>query len=109
MATPVVGSARDFWKTQRVVVTGGAGFLGSRAVERLRARGVTEVMAPRSREFDLVREAEVERLYRETRPTLVIHLAAVVGGIGANQRRPGEFFYKNLVMGTHLKIGRAHV
>jgi len=102
MTTVGARRAPDFWKAQRVVVTGGAGFLGSRVVERLRARGAGEVVAPRSRELDLVREADVERLYREARPTLLIHLAAVVGGIGANQRRPGEFFYKNLVMGTHL-------
>jgi len=102
MATVGARRAPDFWKAQRVVVTGGGGFLGSHVVERLRARGAVEVMAPRSREFDLVREGDVERLYREARPTLLIHLAAVVGGIGANQRHPGEFFYKNLLMGTHL-------
>jgi GDP-L-fucose synthase len=102
MATPAVTPTRDFWKAQRVVVTGGAGFLGSRVVARLTARGAGEVVVPRSRQFDLVREADVERLYRETRPSLVIHLAATVGGIGANRQHPGAFFYKNLLMGTHL-------
>ena len=102
MTTVGARRAPDFWQAQRVVVTGGAGFLGSYVVERLRARGAVEVMVPRSREFDLVREADVERLYRETHPTLLIHLAAIVGGIGANQRHPAEFFYKNLMMGAYL-------
>ncbi len=92
----------SFWKTQRVVVTGGAGFLGSYVVERLRALGAADVFVPRSREYDLVEHAQVKRLYRDAKPTMVIHLAAVVGGIGANQKQPGEFFYKNLMMGAHM-------
>ncbi len=95
-------SAGNFWKTQRVIVTGGAGFLGSYVVEGLRVRGAAEVFAPRSRDYDLVDHREVGRLYRDVKPTLVIHLAAVVGGIGANQRNPGEFFYKNLMMGAQM-------
>jgi len=97
-----VASAGNFWKTQRVVVTGGAGFLGSYVVEGLRARGAAEVFVPRSRDYDLVDHLRVRRLYRDATPSLVIHLAAVVGGIGINQRKPGEFFYKNLIMGAHM-------
>lgn len=95
------------WKSERVVVTGGAGFLGSHLVEALRARGCGEVFVPRSRDYDLVQMEAVRRLYRDARPTLVIHLAARVGGIGANQRHPGSFFYDNLLMGTQLiEVGR---
>ncbi|HEX5707252.1 MAG TPA: GDP-L-fucose synthase [Pyrinomonadaceae bacterium] len=87
----------------RVVVTGGAGFLGRFIVERLRAfEGVEEVFVPRSREYDLVKVEDIRRLLADARPDLVIHLAAVVGGIGANQKNPGRFFYENLMMGTQL-------
>jgi GDP-L-fucose synthase len=87
---------------QRVVVTGGAGFLGRFVVERLRAFPNMEVFVPRSSDFNLIEAADVRRLYSETQPDLVIHLAAVVGGIGANQKNPGKFFYENLMMGTQL-------
>jgi len=87
---------------KRVVVTGGSGFLGSFVVQELARRGYTDVMVPRSRDYDLVDREAVKRLYRETRPELVIHLAARVGGIGANQRHPGQFFYDNLMMGVQL-------
>jgi GDP-L-fucose synthase len=87
---------------QRVVVTGGAGFLGRFVVERLRALADLEVFVPRSSEYNLIEAADIRRLYAETRPDLVIHLAAVVGGIGANQKNPGKFFYENLMMGTQL-------
>lgn len=97
-----VGTGDIFWKTHRVVVTGGAGFLGSYVVERLKTLGAGEVFVPRSREYDLVDPQQVKRLYRDTKPTVVIHLAAVVGGIGANQKHPGEFFYKNLMMGAQM-------
>jgi GDP-L-fucose synthase len=96
------GMASDFWSQQRVVVTGGAGFLGSYVVDRLRARGVDRLFAPRKREYDLRRLDDIQRLYADTQPTLIIHLAAVVGGIGANRERPGEFFYDNLMMGAQL-------
>jgi GDP-L-fucose synthase len=91
-----------FWNSQRVVVTGGAGFLGSFVVEKLRAQGCTEIFVPRSREYDLREGQEVARLYEAARPTLVIHLAAVVGGIGANRAHPGKFFYDNAMMGLQL-------
>ena len=88
----------------RILVTGGSGFLGSHVLEELEARGVPaeNVIAPRSSEYDLVRPEAVERLLRETRPDVVVHLAAVVGGIGANRARPGDFFYKNVMMGAEL-------
>jgi GDP-L-fucose synthase len=87
---------------ERVVVTGGAGFLGSYLVEKLRRRGVEHLFLPRSAEYNLVRAEDVRRLYDDARPDLVIHLAAVVGGIGANRANPGKYFYENLMMGVQL-------
>jgi GDP-L-fucose synthase len=92
----------SFWSDKRVVVTGGAGFLGSFVVEQLRAKGCRQVIAPRSREYDLVNMEAVHRLYEDTTPDILIHLAARVGGIGANQANPGRFFYDNLMMGVQL-------
>ena len=86
----------------RIVVTGGTGFLGRQVVAALERRGCTRVFVPRSRAYDLRTEEAVVRLYREQQPDLVIHLAAVVGGIGANRENPGSFFYDNLMMGTLL-------
>ena len=91
-----------YWRSQRVVVTGGGGFLGARVVEQLRSSGCLEVTAPRSAEYDLRNPGDIGRLYDSARPTMVIHLAAVVGGIGANRERPAEFFYDNLMMGVQL-------
>jgi GDP-L-fucose synthase len=91
----------DFWSGKRVVVTGGAGFLGSFVAEALRARGV-EPFVVRSREYDLRKESDITRLLAAARPDVIIHLAAVVGGIGANRENPGRFFYDNLIMGTQL-------
>ena len=92
----------SFWESQRVIVTGGAGFLGSRVVARLAGRNCGEVIVPRSRRYDLRREEDVVRLCEESRADMVIHLAATVGGIGANQASPGSFFYDNLMMGVQL-------
>src|SRR5512138_17402 len=95
------------WASERVVVTGGAGFLGGFVVDELRRRGARDVFVPRSAEYDLVDMEAVKRLYRDARPTLVLHLAAKVGGIGANRDNPGRFFYENLMMGVQLiEVGR---
>ena len=85
---------------QRIAVTGGAGFLGSHVVSALRAQGCTSVVTPRKADYDLTHEAAVERFYTEHQPDVLIHLAAVVGGIGANRENPGRFFYDNLTMGA---------
>jgi GDP-L-fucose synthase len=88
--------------SKRVAVTGGAGFLGQQVVRVLRERGCADIVVPRHAQYDLTREGEIERFYREGAPQIVIHLAAVVGGIGANRANPGRFFYENLVMGAML-------
>ena len=84
----------------RIAVTGGSGFLGSHVVAALRRRGCKDPIVPRKAEYDLTLEADVRRFYAQKRPDLVIHLAAVVGGIGANRENPGRFFYENLMMGA---------
>ena len=91
-----------FWENRRVVVTGGHGFLGSFVVEKLRAAGAKEVIVPRSKEHDLREKSEALRLYTDARPDMFIHLAAVVGGIGANRANPGRFFYDNAMMGMNV-------
>jgi len=88
--------------TDRILITGGAGFLGSFVVEKLRARGYGDIVVTRRKDFDLTQEADVVRVYRELKPTVVMHLAAEVGGIGANRENPGRFFYANMAMGLHL-------
>ena len=96
-----------FWSDKRVVVTGGAGFLGSFVVEQLRAKGCRAVVVPSSKDYDLVEMDAVRRLYADANPDVVVHLAARVGGIGANQANPGRFFYDNLMMGSQLiEVGR---
>jgi GDP-L-fucose synthase len=87
---------------RRVTVTGGGGFLGKAVVARLRAAGVDDIFIPRSRDYDLRNRPDVERMLRDGAPDVVIHLAAVVGGIGANRENPGRFFYENAIMGIQL-------
>jgi GDP-L-fucose synthase len=92
----------DFWATRRVCVTGGAGFLGSYVVAQLKQAGCRNIFVPRSAEFDLRDAVAIKRMYETGRPDMVIHLAARVGGIGANQENPGRYFYDNLMMGAQL-------
>jgi GDP-L-fucose synthase len=89
-------------KEKSIVVTGGGGFLGKVVVDKLRERGYKKIHIPRSREYDLTDIVSVRRMYETMRPDIVVHLAAICGGIGANMARPGEFFYKNIIMGTQL-------
>jgi len=91
-----------FFEDRRVVVTGGAGFLGSYVVEGLKKRGCKNILVPKIEDYDLVNISDIVRMYEDMNPDIVIHLAAVVGGIGANREHPGEFFYKNLMMGVQL-------
>jgi GDP-L-fucose synthase len=91
-----------FWKDRNVTVTGGAGFLGSYVVEKLAERGAGSVFVPRSVDYDLRTSGAIDRMLAEVKPDLVIHLAGVVGGIGANKEHPAEFFYDNLMMGVQL-------
>ena len=100
--------SQQFWQGKRVIVTGGAGFLGSFVVEKLRARGAADIIVPRSREYDLVQQSAIKQLLNDTRDAdgnpvdMVIHLAAQVGGIGANLVHQADYFYANLMMGVQL-------
>lgn len=94
--------SRGFWKDKSVVVTGGAGFLGRVVVGQIRRKGGRHLFVPRSSEFDLRKASAIRRMLKQARPDVVIHLAAVVGGIGANRANPGKFFYDNLMMGVQL-------
>ena len=86
----------------RILITGGTGFVGSHVVEELERVGCRNLFIPRSKEYDLTHPEAVARLYGDARPQLVIHLAATVGGIGANRENPGRFFYENLMMGAQI-------
>jgi GDP-L-fucose synthase len=92
----------DFWASRRVCVTGGAGFLGSFITEKLRQRGAREIFIPHIEDYDLVKPEDIQRMLHDARPDLIIHLAALAGGIGANRARPADFFYINLMMGVQL-------
>ncbi|HIJ72202.1 MAG TPA: GDP-L-fucose synthase [Planctomycetes bacterium] len=91
-----------FFEDKRIVVTGGAGFLGGYVVDGLRKRGCKNILVPKIENYDLTKSDDIKRMYEEMRPDIVIHLAAVVGGIGANREHPGSFFYQNLMMGVEL-------
>jgi GDP-L-fucose synthase len=92
----------NFWDGKRVLVTGGSGFVGSQVVKKLRAMSPAEVFVPRRKDYDLVEWANVARVYEDSRPDIVIHLAGEVGGIGTNRENPGRFFYNNLMMGAQV-------
>jgi GDP-L-fucose synthase len=92
----------EFWQNRRVCVTGGAGFLGSFLLEKLRERGAAHVFVPHIEDYDLVNPQDLQRMLDDSRPDLIIHLAALAGGIGANRARPADFFYINLMMGVQL-------
>jgi GDP-L-fucose synthase len=94
--------ANNFWQNRRVCVTGGAGFLGSFVLEKLKERGAGEIFVPHFEKYNLVDPVDVERVLDDARPDVIIHLAAHVGGIGANRLHPAEFFYDNLMMGVQL-------
>jgi nucleoside-diphosphate-sugar epimerase len=108
-------SGRDKWSrrlaSQQVLQLdweGGAGFLGSRVVEKLRQCRCEDIFVPRSKEFDLRKMEDIARLFELSRPSMVIHLAATVGGIGANQKNPARFFYENAIMGIQILEYAAH-
>ena len=92
-----------FWDTKRVTVTGGKGFLGSYILEKLEKRGCKYISVANRPEYNLTRLQDINRMYQEQRPDIVIHLAAVVGGIGANRENPGKFFYENAIILTGIK------
>jgi len=96
-------SSTDYWNDKTVMVTGGSGFLGSHLVEDLKSRSESvEVFVPRSTEYDLREKSDIQQAYKDSSADVVIHLAATVGGIGANRKNPGRYFYDNAIMGIEL-------
>jgi GDP-L-fucose synthase len=95
-------NSSSYWQNKRVLVTGGHGFLGREVVGQLQVRGCEHVITPSSKEYDLREKLSIVELLRSTAPDIIIHLAAVVGGIGANRSNPGRFFYENAIMGIEL-------
>ena len=94
--------SENFWQNKKVIVTGGSGFLGSFVVEKLKQRNAADVFVPRSSQYDLRQTDEITRMLQDFKADMIIHLAALAGGIGANSARPAEFFYNNLMMGVPL-------
>src|SRR5665648_872954 len=92
----------EFWENKTVCVTGGAGFLGKVVTRKLKERGTKSIFIPTIEEYDLVDPVSIDKMLADSKPDLIIHLAAHVGGIGANQTHPAEFFYDNLMMGVQL-------
>ena len=99
---PSNGNASNFWASRRVCVTGGAGFLGSFVTEKLRQNGATQIFVPHQEQYDLVKLDEIHHMLDDAQPDLIIHLAALAGGIDAKRARPADFFYINLMMGVQL-------
>ena len=95
-------NTEHFWVGKGVCVTGGAGFLGKNVVAKLQARGVKDIFVPHIEDYDLTKLADISKMLEDAKPDLIIHLAAQVGGIGANRAHPAEFFYNNLMMGVQL-------
>lgn len=102
MMTQNYPDPKEFWANRRVCVTGGAGFLGSFVQKTLKERGATEIFIPHIEDYDLTQIEDIRRMLADSKPDVIIHLAALAGGIGANRARPAEFFYKNLMMGVPL-------
>ena len=101
---PTTQKMSQFFENKRIAVTGGAGFLGHHLMDRFQERGVSaeQILIPLIEDYDLTKESDVVRMYETMQPDIVIHLAAEVGGIGANRENPGRFFYANMAMGLHL-------
>ncbi len=98
----MAGGKISFWAQQNVIVTGGAGFLGYAVVRELKRRGCKRIFVPRSKDYDLREKSAIRKMIQKVQPDIIIHLAASVGGIGANRENPGKFFYDNLIMGVEL-------